>query len=167
MNTNKKENIVLFTNESGNVELRADTERDTIWASLDQISQLFDRDKSVISRHFRNIFKDAELDRNSVVAKNATTATDGKTYIVEYYNLDAILSVGYRVNSNKATQFRIWATGILREYLIKGFGLNQRKLASSLKKFDDLHKAIDFIESKSDKPLKAKITVRLTKDLLP
>jgi hypothetical protein len=134
---------------------------------LDQISQLFDRDKSVISRHFRNIFKDAELDRNSVVAKNATTATDGKTYIVEYYNLDAILSVGYRVNSNKATQFRIWATGILREYLIKGFGLNQRKLASSLKKFDDLHKAIDFIESKSDKPLKAKITVRLTKDLLP
>jgi len=108
------------------IEVRLDEENETFWLSLNQIAQLFERDKSVVSRHLKNIFKENELDKNSVVAKNATTASDGKTYNVEYFNLDAILSVGYRVNSKRGTQFRVWASGVLKEYLIKGYAINQR-----------------------------------------
>ena len=148
MNQNK---IVIYKDKQGNIELRADVEKDTIWATLDQVAELFDRDKSVVSRHLKNIFNEAELNKNSVVAKNATTATDGKTYIVEYYNLDAILSVGYRVSSRKATQFRIWATNILRKYIVNGYVINQQKLIETRKKFEELQKAVTFIESKSHK----------------
>jgi len=158
---------VLYTDKAGNIELRADVEKDTLWASLDQIAHLFERDKSVISRHIKNIFMTRELDRDSVVAKNATTAADGKTYSVEYYNLDVILSVGYRVSSKKATQFRIWATGILREYLIKGFNLNSRKLVDSPERIEGLHEAMAFIESKEQPgKVKGKITLTLTKKLV-
>ncbi len=90
---------------------------------------LFGRDKSVVSRHIRNIFNEGELNQNSVVAKNATTAADGKTYMVDYYNLDVIISVGYRVNSKRGTQFRIWANRVLKKYLIKGFAINEQRLA--------------------------------------
>jgi len=90
---------------------------------------LLDRDKSVISRHLGNVFQTGELAREAVVAKNATTASDGKTYQVDYYNLDAIISVGYRVNSKRGTQFRIWATTILKDHLVRGYSLNQRRLA--------------------------------------
>jgi prophage maintenance system killer protein len=129
------------------VELRADTDKETVWASLDQISSLFERDKSVISRHIKNVFSELELDRNSVVAKNATTATDGKTYIVEYFNLDVILSVGYRVNSKKATQFRIWATKTLREYLVKGIVVNQDRINRLPDRIlADLDEKISFIQ---------------------
>ena len=130
INLKNEENgkLIIYTGPKGAVEFRADTNKETIWASLDQISELFGRDKSVISRHLKNVFNESELDRNSVVAKNATTASDGKTYIVEYYNLDAILSVGYRVNSKQATQFRIWATKTLREYLIKGIVVNSERV---------------------------------------
>src|SRR4051812_40539119 len=105
MNEPSKGQITLYQN---NVEVRLD--KDTVWLSLDQIAELFKRDKSVISRHLRNVFITNELERNSVVAKYATTARDGKAYQVEYFNLDAIISVGYRVNSKRGTQFRIWAT---------------------------------------------------------
>ncbi|MDO4233337.1 MAG: RhuM family protein, partial [Lautropia sp.] len=98
---------------------------------LQQMAEVFGRDKSVISRHLRNIFADGELVRDSVVAKNATTAADGKTYQVEYYNLDAILSVGYRVNSKVGTQFRIWATSRLKEYLLQGYTLDRKRLAQN------------------------------------
>ncbi len=108
------------------IEVRLDEENETFWLSLNQIAQLFERDKSVVSRHLKNIFKEKKLDKNSVVAKNATTASDGKTYNIEYFNLDAILSVGYRVNSKRGTQFRVWANGVLKEYLIKGYAINQR-----------------------------------------
>lgn len=91
--------------------------------------ELFERDKSVISRHLGNIFREGELAKEAVVAINATTASDGTTYQVEYYNLDAVISVGYRVNSKRGTQFRIWATSVLEEYLVKGYALNQRRLA--------------------------------------
>lgn len=158
--------LILYTGPRGAVELRADTDNETIWASLDQIAGLFDRDKSVISRHLKSIFNEAELDRNSVVAKNATTAADGKTYIVEYYNLDAVLSVGYRVNSKKATQFRIWATKTLREYLLKGFALDADKIKKKTERFDDLRDAIQFIESKIQGKVRGKITLKLTKELL-
>ena len=103
-------------------------ERDTLWLSLDQLAVLFGRDKSVVSRHLRNIFKTEELERKSVVAKNATTAADGKTYRVDYYNLDAIISVGYRVNSKRGTEFRIWATQVLKQHIVKGYSVNAKRL---------------------------------------
>ncbi|EFM88402.1 hypothetical protein appser6_3410 [Actinobacillus pleuropneumoniae serovar 6 str. Femo] len=99
-------------------------DEDTAWLSLDQMADLFDRDKSTISRHIKNIFKEGELVKDSVVANFATTALDGKTYQVDYYNLDVIISVGYRVKSLRGTQFRQWASGILKEYLKKGFAMD-------------------------------------------
>ena len=99
--------IVIYQTPDGQIELDVKIEKETVWLSLNQIAMLFDRDKSVISRHITNVFKDGELEANSVVAKNATTAADGKTYLVDYYNLDVIISVGYRVKSQRGTQFRI------------------------------------------------------------
>jgi len=119
--------IVIYEGGEARVEVRV--ERENVWLSLQQLADLFGRDKSVISRHLRNIFATGELERDSVVAKNATTAADGKTYLVEYYNLDAIISVGYRVNSTRATRFRQWATRILRDHLLIGYTLNERRLA--------------------------------------
>jgi len=120
--------IVLYQTEDGQTTLDVQLQEETVWLSLTQMAALFERDKSVISRHLRNIFREGELTRGAVVAKNATTAPDGKTYQVEYFNLDGIISVGYRVNSKRGTQFRIWATSVLKEYLIKGYALNQRRL---------------------------------------
>jgi len=119
-------NIVIF--ESGDQPVQVRLEGETVWLSLQQLAELFGRDKSVISRHLKNIFDTNELERVSVVAKNATTAVDGKIYQVEYYNLDAIISVGYRVNSSRATRFRQWATGVLRQHLVEGYSLNQQRL---------------------------------------
>lgn len=101
---------------------------DTVWLSLNQLAGLLGRDKSTISRHISNVFAEGELERSSVVAEFATTAADGKTYQVEHYNLDVIISVGYRVKSSQGTQFRIWATERLREYLIKGFAMDDARL---------------------------------------
>jgi prophage maintenance system killer protein len=121
--------ILLYQTEDGQTSLDVRLQEETVWLSLTQMAELFDRDKSVISRHLRNIFREGELVRAAVVAKNATTAADGKTYQVEFYNLDAIISVGYRVNSKRGTQFRIWASSVLKKYLVKGYALNQRRLA--------------------------------------
>ena len=168
MNTNKKDSIVLYTDKFGNVELRADVEKDTLGATQDQLARLFDVTIPNVSMHIKNIFKTRELRENSVVKDFLITAEDGKVYSHRLYNLDVIIAVGYRVNSKKATKFRIWATGILRQYLIKGFNLDQRKLIVSGENLNDLHEAIKFIESKSEGgPLKAKVTVRLTRDLMP
>lgn len=119
--------LIIFESDTRPVEVRLEGE--TLWLSLQQLAELFDRDKSVISRHLRNIFATGELERAAVVAKNATTAADGKTYRVEYFNLDAIISVGYRVNSSRATRFRQWATRVLREHLTQGYTLNEQRLA--------------------------------------
>jgi prophage maintenance system killer protein len=121
--------IAIYQSESGAVDVRLDGE--TVWLSLQQMADLFGRDKSVISRHLRNVFNAGELERPAVVAKNATTAADGKTYQVEYFNLDAILSVGYRVNSVQGTRFRQWATRLLREHLTRGYTLNQQRLQTN------------------------------------
>ena len=166
MKTNKRDQVVLYTDKNGKVELRADTEKDTLWATRDQIAQLFDCSADNVSLHLKNIFREKELKEKSVTEESSVTAKDGKQYLTKLYDLDAIIAVGYRVNSKKATKFRIWATGILCEYLINGFSLDKNKLVSSKEKFEDLHEAISFIESKSDKPMKAKISVRLTKDLM-
>lgn len=120
--------MVIYRATDGRVSLDVRLEKESIWLSLNQMAALFDRDKSVISRHLRSIFTHGELNRKSVVAFYATTAADGKQYQVEYYNLDAIISVGYRVNSMRGTQFRIWATGVLRDHLLKGYTINKRRL---------------------------------------
>jgi prophage maintenance system killer protein len=121
-------NVVLYKALDGSIALDVKLRDETVWLNLNQMGQLFDRDKSVISRHLRNVFMEKELGRKSVVAFFATTAADKKTYKVEYFNLDVILSVGYRVNSKRGTQFRIWATRILRDYILKGYSVNERRL---------------------------------------
>ena len=118
--------IVIFKN--GELEVSVSEDKETVWLSLDQRAELFSRDKSTVSRHIRNLFNEGEQDKNSVVAIFATTASDGKTYQVDYFNLDVIISVGYRVKSKRGVQFRIWATSILKDYMIKGYAVNQKRL---------------------------------------
>ena len=124
----EKADMIIYTTEDGLTKVETTFDGDTVWLSIDQMAELFQRDKSTISRHIKNIFTEGELQRDSVVAKFATTASDGKAYNVDYYNLDVIISVGYRVKSNRGTQFRIWATGILKEYMRKGFTLDDDRL---------------------------------------
>lgn len=121
-------NILMYTTEDGLTKIEATFENDTVWLSIDQMAELFQRDRSVIGKHIRNIFKEGELNKESVWAKFAYTAADGKEYNVDYYNLDVIISVGYRVKSLRGTQFRIWATSILKEYIRKGFALDDDRL---------------------------------------
>jgi hypothetical protein len=111
--------IIIYKSSNGETQIDVQFEGETFWLNLNQISKLFEKDKSVISRHLKNIFESEELIRNSVVAFFATTANDGKVYNVEYFNLDVILSIGYRVNSKQGTQFRQWANQRLRDYLIQ------------------------------------------------
>lgn len=125
-------NIVIYQTKDGKTTIDVKLENETVWLTLSQITELFDRDKSVISRHISNVFREGELNRSSVVAKNATTASDGKIYQVEYFNLDVIISVGYRVKSQRGTQFRIWANKVLKDYLIKGYAINQQVKAAQL-----------------------------------
>jgi hypothetical protein len=120
--------FLLYTTEDGRTRLEVHLKDETVWLSLNQMADLFQRDKSTISRHITNIFEEGELERGAVVADIATTAADGKTYQVEYLNLEVIISVGYRVRSHRGTQFRIWATQRLREYLVKGFTLDDHRL---------------------------------------
>lgn len=134
--------IEIYTSPDGITQIEVQFEGDTFWLNLNQISSLFEKDKSVISRHLKNIFTNGELLRDSVVAKNATTAQDGKTYAVEYYNLDAIISVGYRVNSKRGTQFRQWATKRLKDYLIEGIAINEKRLEQKNKEIQVLHDGI-------------------------
>ncbi len=137
--------IKIFQSEDGNTEVSVRLDRETVWLSLNQIVKLFDRDKSVISRHINNIFKEKELSRNSVVAKNATTASDGKVYQVDFYNLDVIISIGYRIKSHRGTQFRIWANKVLKEYLLKGYALNQKRLAQQNEQLKELQESVKIL----------------------
>ena len=121
--------VVVYEAPDGSIRVDVRLDGETVWLSLNQMSELFGRDKSVISRHLHNVFRSDELKREAVVAKNATTAADGKTYQVEFFNLDAVLSVGYRVNSRRGTQFRIWATRTLRDHFLRGYTLNEHRLA--------------------------------------
>ncbi|NLV57377.1 MAG: virulence RhuM family protein [Clostridiales bacterium] len=119
--------IILYSTQDGAIKIDVRMEDETVWLSLDQIAELFQRDKSTISRHIRNVFDEGELSREATVAKFATVANEGGRTVerqIDYYNLDVIISVGYRVKSLRGTQFRIWATQRLREYLVKGFAMN-------------------------------------------
>jgi len=139
---NTKGQIILYKNK---LEVRL--EEDTVWLSLNQLADLFERDKSVISRHLRNVFEEKELNKESVVAKYATTASDGKIYKVEYFNLDAIISVGYRVNSIRGTQFRIWATNILRKHLVEGYTINEKRLKAQQSKIRELQDTVRLLSN--------------------
>lgn len=127
--------IVIFKTEDGKISVDARFDAETVWLSLDQMATLFDRDKSTISRHIKNVFEERELPMESVVANFATTAADGKVYQVDYYNLDVIISVGYRVKSQRGTQFRIWATKRLNEYIRKGFTLDDERLKNGVGRY--------------------------------
>ncbi len=141
--------ILLYQTEDGQTKVEVHLQNDTVWLTLNQISELFQRDKSVVSRHISNIFTEGELEKDSVVANYATTASDGKTYQVDYYNLDVIISVGYRVKSHRGTQFRIWATQRLKEYIVKGFTLDDERLkrGGQMNYFDELLERIRDIRS--------------------
>lgn len=121
--------VQLFTAADGQVQLSVSIDKETVWLTQEQMGHLFERERSVITKHIRNVFAEGELARESVCAKFAHTATDGKTYQVDYYNLDVIISVGYRVKSRRGVQFRQWATRTLKEHLVQGYTLNQRRLA--------------------------------------
>lgn len=125
---NDRGEIVIYQTQDGLAKLDVILEGETVWITQDQMTELFQRDKSTISRHIKNIFEDGELEEKSVVAFFATTASDGKTYQVAYYNLDVIISVGYRVKSKRGVQFRQWATQRIHEYIVKGFTLDDERL---------------------------------------
>lgn len=145
----QQSNIIMYTTDDGITKVEVAFDNDTVWLSLDQMSELFERDKSVIGKHVRNIFKEGELVKESVWAKFAYTASDGKNYNVDFYNLDVIISVGYRVKSVRGTQFRIWANGVLKEYMKKGFALNDNFLKNNGggQYFDELLERIRDIRS--------------------
>ena len=143
-----KSEIVLYRPNELSHAIEVKLEEETVWLSLKQIADLFNRDKSVISRHLKNIFKEGELIQEATVAKNATVQIEAGREVkreIEYFNLDAILSVGYRVNSKQGTQFRIWATRVLKDYLLKGYSINNRinRMEDS---FDNLKTKVEQIE---------------------
>ena len=145
----QKGEIILYTTPDGESKIEVKLEGETVWLTLDQMAMLFQRNKSTISRHVKNVLESGELEERAVVAKNATTATDGKTYQTAFYNLDMIISVGYRVNSYRGVQFRQWATRVLKEYMIKGFAMNDELLknAGGGNYFDELLARIRDIRS--------------------
>ena len=155
--------IEIYQTKDKQTQVEVKFEEDTAWLSLNQIAELFKRDKSVISKHLKNIFTTKELSRNSVVAKNATTASDGKTYKIEYYNLDAIISVGYRVNSKRGTQFRQWATQRLKDHLVKGYTLNEKRLQQVVQNMQQLEQAVRLIQQSGNSE---QLSVAETKGLL-
>ncbi len=120
--------LVLFTSEDGAVSVSATVERETVWLSQAQMAVLFDKERSVITKHIRNAIREGEVDEQQVCANFAHTAPDGKTYQVAFYNLDVIISVGYRVKSQRGVEFRRWATTVLRDYMLKGYALNRQRL---------------------------------------
>lgn len=154
--------IILYQPDK-EVKLEVRLENETVWLSIDEMSQLFGRDISVIGKHIRNIFKEGELVKDSVWAKFAYTASDGKIYQVDYYNLDVIISVGYRVKSQRGTQFRQWANKVLKEYLLRGYSINQRlkdleekvdaKLVQHERQLDYLTDKVDFFVRTSLPPV--------------
>ena len=141
--------IEIYQNKDNKTEIEVQFDNETFWLSLNQIAELFGRDKSVISRHLKNIFSEKELEKSQTVAKNATVQIEGEKNverIIEFYNLDAIISVGYRVNSKQGTRFRIWATERLKNYLVKGFAVNEKRVKEYQENLIELRKTIKLIQ---------------------
>ncbi len=144
--TDQTSNILIYQAADGKAMLEVKLDQETVWLTQEQMSLLFGRERSVITKHIKNLFKEAELDEKSVCAFFAQTATDGKNYNVSHYNLDVIISVGYRVKSQQGTRFRIWATRILKDHLVKGYTLNQQRLQEQTEKLNDLRKTVTLLE---------------------
>ncbi|PNV82416.1 MAG: DNA-binding protein [Sulfurimonas sp.] len=144
MNKQNKSEIVIYND--GELELNVSVENETVWLNRNQISELFGRDVKTIGKHIGNVFNDGELEKFSVVANFATTATDGKIYNVEYYNLDVIISVGYRVKSQKGVRFRQWATSVLKSYIQNGYVINSEKITNQ--RFKELENELMLLKSK-------------------
>jgi hypothetical protein len=146
-----KGSIVLYRTKDGRMEIDVKLEKETVWLTQEQLGRLFGKERSVITKHLRNIFNSNELQEKSNVQKVHIPDSDKP---VKIYNLDVIISVGYRVNSKQATQFRIWATGVLRNYLIHGYAINERRLLEQGKKFEAIQKALALLgRTKSSKDL--------------
>lgn len=137
--------IAIYQAPDGKARLEVHLDQESVWLNLNQMVDLFGRDKSVISRHLNNVFKENELDRQSVVAKFATTAADGKTYQVDHFNLDVIISVGYRVKSLQGTKFRQWATQTLRDHIVEGYTVNKARLHEETAKILEMQKAVQLL----------------------
>lgn len=145
-----KESIVLYKTVDGKIELDIQVSEETVWLTQDQIAVLFGTQRPAITKHLGNIFKSGELNQKSVSSILERTARDGKIYKTKFYNLDVILSVGYRVNSRRATQFRIWANKVLKEYLVKGYALNEKRLKEQNEKVKELEKSLEIFKKVAD-----------------
>jgi hypothetical protein len=142
-----QQEIVIYRDKRGDVTLRADADKETIWATQAQITEVFGIDRTVVTKHIKKILKDKELQKESVCANFAHTAEDGKIYQVQFYNLDVVLAVGYRTNSARAIAFRQWATKTLRDYIIKGYALNAKRLQKARQtSVKELEKTLRFIQ---------------------
>ncbi len=168
-NIEKESKIILYENKNGGIELHADIKEDTMWATQSDIAIIFDTTAQNVTTHLRKIYKEGELKKDSTCKESLQVQSEGVRSvkrILLVYNLDAIIAVGYRINSKKATQFRIWATNVLHYYLVRGYSFNRNEIAKSPEMLDGLREAIRLLESRSNKgTLKGKIIVRLTKDL--
>ncbi len=147
----KNNSIVIYEGSKGDIRIDVRLENETIWLTQAQIAKLFGTERPAITKHLNNIFKSGELKKNSVSSISEHTAADGKTYKTQFYNLDAIISIGYRVNSKRATDFRIWATKTLKDFLVKGYAVNEKRLLEAKEKFNELQTAISFLQDKSQK----------------
>lgn len=171
MSKKEQSKVLLYESENGNVELCVDGGNDTVWATQEQISKIFDTSQQNVSLHTLQIYKDEELQKEATHKESLLVQKEGRRSVnrmVSFYNLDVIIAVGYRINSSKATKFRIWATGVLRRYIIEGFSLNRRKLVGDSEGLEDVYDALEYIESgQGDGKIRGKITLRITKDLTP
>lgn len=147
MENKEKSQIVIYQDKGGQPGINVRFERDTLWLDAHQMAELFGRDRSVIVRHIRNVYDTKELEREPTCAKNAQVAADGKVRVMDLYNLDMIISVGYRVNSRRGTQFRIWATNVLRKHLVDGYTINESRLRAAEGKYAELCKSIRLLEN--------------------
>lgn len=143
-----KYELVKFVNDNLELEINISPKEETIWMNKEQIALLFNRDRTVISRHIKNLFNDGELIEKQVCAKNARTGPDGKNYLVDYYNLDVVIAVGYRVKSPNATVFRKWATNVLKEYLLRGYVIDEKRTLVTNENYINLINKVDSLEDR-------------------
>lgn len=138
----EKNEIIIYTTPDGKETFEVNLKKETVWLSQKQMAELFEKDVRTVNEHTKNIFKEGELEKDSVIRKFRITAADGKKYNTNMYNLDLIISVGYRVNSKRGTQFRIWATNVLKEHLIKGYTINEKRLREDRAKLKEFQKTV-------------------------
>jgi hypothetical protein len=145
-----KGEVILYKTQDGSIAIDVKFEEETVWLTLNQMALLFDRDNSVVSRHIRNIYNEGELNENSTIAKSATIQIENNRRVsreIVYYNLDVIISVGYRVKSKRGTQFRIWANKVLKDYLLNGYALNEKKLKEKFERIKEIEKALEIFSN--------------------